>query len=64
MLISALKSVGEEALVVSVQGLCCGLLFFISESLALSVQGSVQWIDVLQTASGEALALSAHDFVL
>ena len=39
---------------------CCS---FSSDALALSVQGSVQWIYFLQSASGEALSLSIRRFL-
>ena len=57
-----MKSVGEEALKLSVQGLCCVLLVCGGETFALSVQDSMWWIDVLKSAGGEALALSVHGF--
>ena len=46
-MICDLKSVDEEDLAFPVQGLYCGLLFFSGETLALHVQGSVQWIAIL-----------------
>ena len=63
-LICDLKAADEEAFALSAQVLWCGFLFCSGETLALSVQGSAQWIDVLQYESGEALALSAQGFLL
>ena len=48
----------------SAQCLCCEFQFYSGETIALSTQGSVQWIDVLQSASGEDHVLSIQGFVL
>ena len=64
MLICALNYVGEESIEFSLQGLCCGLLFFSGDDLVLSAQGSVHHVSVLQSSSGEALSSSSQGFVL
>ena len=39
-------------------------MLFSGETLAFYVQGSVQWITVLQSASGETIVFSAQGFLL